>query len=109
MRDVEIYLTDKSELAEFEAIQKGYRVDVYVKIYDEVFNVKVYDIVRLKQDFEDEVAQDGYYSIDSNLILVSQVSRTEICYTIENLFRERYFDNLKPISNIEFGILTRIK
>lgn len=109
MGKVEIYFVNNSEKAEFEAIQKGYRLDVYVKIDDAVFNIRVYDIVRLKQDFEDEIVQYGYYSIDSNLILVKQVSRKEICFTLENLFREKYFENLKPVGDIDSDILNRIK
>jgi hypothetical protein len=31
MNEIDVYFLDDSELAEYEAISKGYRIDVYVK------------------------------------------------------------------------------
>ena len=41
MSDFEIFFEDDSELAEFEAIHKGYRVDVYIKIRMQYFNIRI--------------------------------------------------------------------
>lgn len=71
MNKMTIYFLDDSELAEYEAISKGYRTDIYVEIEDIFYNVSVYTILRLQQDFESENEDYGYYSVDPNLILVS--------------------------------------
>ncbi|QAA33126.1 hypothetical protein [Clostridium manihotivorum] len=108
MNQIEIYFMDNSELSEFEANEKGYRLDVYVRIDDKLYNLKIYDMIRLKQDFYDEIEQQSYYSIESNLIIVKQVSKKEICITIEGLFKERYFDDLKPVSDFDISRLVKI-
>ncbi|KUP24591.1 hypothetical protein AWJ19_19900 [Paenibacillus sp. DMB5] len=93
-----MFLED-TELVEYEAVNKGFRNDVYVKLADGLFNVLFYDSVRLQQDFESEVENYGFYSIDPNLILVSAVNKEEIVFVIENLYRQQYFEKLKPASN----------
>lgn len=108
MEEVLIYLLDDSELAEFESISKGYRQDVYVKINSNWYNINVYDIVRLQQDFESEIEESRYYSIESNLVLVSEVSRDNIIFTIQKLVKQKYFEELKPICNIDSNKLKRI-
>lgn len=108
MEDVSIYLLDNSELAEFESISKGYRQDVYVKINSNWYNINVYDIVRLQQDFESEIEECRYYSIESNLVLVSEVSRDNIIFTVQKLVKQKYFEELKPIYNIDSNKLKRI-
>ncbi len=74
----EIYLEDASEQAESESIQRGYRLDVHVKINNLFFKVAIYDIVRIKQEFEIEIEAKGYYAIEPNLILVKEASLVEI-------------------------------
>ncbi|WP_342565753.1 hypothetical protein NST84_11780 [Paenibacillus sp. FSL R7-0345] len=91
MSEIKVYFLEDTELAEYEAVNKGFRLDVYVKIADELFNVAVYDIVRLQQDLELEVENYGYYSVDPNLILVSEVNKDKIVHTIENLYKQNYF------------------
>lgn len=91
-----IFLAD-SELDEFEAISKGYRNDVFINVSNKLFNVSVYDIVRLQQDFESELEEYGYFSIEPNLVLVKEVSKEQISLTVNKLFKQGYFDNLKPI------------
>lgn len=99
MSEVKVYFLEDTELAEYEAVNKGFRNDVYVKLADGLFNVVVYDSVRLQQDFESEVENYGFYSIDPNLILVSAVNKHEIVFVIENLYRQQYFEKLKPVSD----------
>ena len=109
MEKIEVYFLDDSESAEFEAIQKGYRLDVYIKVEQRYYNVRVYDLIRLKQDFDDEVESDGYYFIEPNLILVKEVNREEIKYTVYNLYKQRYFDYLKPLEYIDESELKRVQ
>ncbi|MEK5445409.1 hypothetical protein [Paenibacillus sp. FSL R7-0331] len=75
MSEIKVYFLEDTELAEYEAVNKGFRLDVYVKIADDIFNVAVYDIVRLQQDFELEAENYGYHSVDPNLILVRKVKK----------------------------------
>ena len=46
MKTIEIFFQDDSELAEFEARNKGYRTDVYVKIENVFYNVRVYELIK---------------------------------------------------------------
>jgi hypothetical protein len=95
---VKIYCTDNSELAEFEASSKGYRADIYVKTDAvNIYHIYVYEITRLQQDFESEIKSYGFYAIDHNLILVTEVVLSTIKQTVEYLFRQKYFDDLKPM------------
>lgn len=90
MKMLSIFFRDDSELTEFEARNKGYRADVYVKTEDGVYNINVYDIFTLKQDFEREQRSYGYYSIEPNLILVNEANKTEIIETIKNLYEQKF-------------------
>lgn len=97
MEEVKVTFEDDTELAEFEAISKGYRNDVYVTIDKYTFNVAVYSMVRLQQDFESEINNYGFYSIEANLVLVKETSRKEIVEVINNLYEEGYFKKVKSL------------
>jgi hypothetical protein len=105
MNMVKIYCTDNSELAEFEASGKGYRSDIFVKTDSgAIYQVYIYDIVRLQQDFETEIESDGYFAIEPNLILVKEVVMSQIRFTIEKLIKQKFFDSLKPIDESEVDL-----
>ena len=91
---VEIYFEDNSELAEFEALNKGYRKDVIVQINNKKYRVYITSILRLQQDFETEQAYSGYYLSEPNTILVNETSADEIRKTILKLYQCKYFDRL---------------
>lgn len=74
------------ELADYEALKKGYRNDVNVSVLNDVYSLHVYSIVRLKQDFETEVEAYGFYCIDPNLVLVNEVCKEEIEIVIFKLY-----------------------
>ncbi len=109
MEEIEIYFQYDSELSEFEAIQKGYRVDVFVKVGGIYFNLRVFDIIRLQQEFENEVDNEGYYAVEPNLILVKEVNKKEILCTIRNLYKHKYFDEIKPTRYVNVDELIEIK
>ncbi len=105
MENIKIYFLDNSEIAEFEASSRGYRSDVFVKInHGNIFHLHVYDIVRLRQDFETEVDSYGFFDIDSNIILVKEVVVDNIKLTIERLFKQKFFDRIKPINENEIDV-----
>lgn len=108
MKGFEVYFLDDSELADFEAIQKGYRLDVYVNLYGNYYNVRIYDITRLKQDFEEEEQCEGYFAIEPNLVIVKEVNKKNIIFTLQNLYMQEYFKEIKPVENIEINALKKI-
>lgn len=99
MDNLKVFFLEDTELAEYEAINKGYRNDVYVKVSNSLFNVKVYDIVRLQQDFDLEVKSYGYYSIEPNLLLVEEVNKVHIEFVVKQLYKQKFFENLKPVND----------
>ncbi|MBI3511837.1 MAG: hypothetical protein HY064_14340 [Bacteroidetes bacterium] len=101
----EIFLKDDDERSEYESLNKGFRNDVYIKVDNKYYNVSVYNIVRLQQDFEEESNSSGYYSMEANLILVNEVTKPEIVFTIQKLVDEKYFHKLKPIDSSNIIVL----
>ncbi|WP_019909797.1 hypothetical protein [Paenibacillus sp. HW567] len=97
MSNFTVIFTDDTELAEYEAVNKGYRNDVFVKIQDDYYNLRIYDIIRLTQDFESEVKEYGYYSTETNLVLVTEVNTENIKEVIYRLYDDGYFKHLKPV------------
>ncbi len=98
MNDVNIFCLDNNEFKEIDSINRGYREDIYVKFGDDYFNLNFYDIVRLKQDFETEIEHYGVFSIEPNTIILTEVNKHEIRSNIENLIKQKYFDEIKPLS-----------
>ncbi|MEK3685848.1 hypothetical protein [Paenibacillus sp. FSL R10-2736] len=94
---IRVFYLEDTELAEFEAYNKGYRNDVYVKISNDLFNIKVYDIVRLKQDFELESESSGYYLVEPNLIIVKEVTKEAIDFVVKKLYEQKYFESIKTV------------
>lgn len=109
MKSINIYFGEDSELAEYEAISKGYRIDIYVEIENDFFNVNVYSMIRLKQDFESEVESYGFYAIDPNLIIVNNTTKNEIIFTLNKLYGQEYFQNIKPIENVDLSQLCKVQ
>ena len=109
MEQIEIYFSEDNELTEYEAINKGYRNDVYIKINMNIFKVNIYDSVRLIQDFETEIENYGYFSIEPNIILVKEVKKEEIVKIIAYLYNEKYFNSIKPISDFDIKNFKLVK
>lgn len=108
MNEFNIYFSDDSELAEYEATNKGYRTDVYVKIRRNIFNLNIYAMIRLQQDFESEIESYGFYASEPNLVLVKDANRAEIIETIKKLYEQKYFEGIKPVEHIEITDLTKV-
>ena len=109
MEQMNIYFSMDTELSEYEAINKGYRVDVYAAIGKDIFNLKVYTLTRLQQDFETECETNGFYSVEPNLVLVRDADKDEIINTIDELYRQRYFESLKPMKAGDISGYTRVR
>lgn len=92
--NLEIIYEDDTELAEFEALGKGYRGDIIVKIGDKKYKVYVISMIRLQQDFEKELEDSGYYMSEPNTILVKDTSKKEIEDIIIQMYKCNYFQRL---------------
>lgn len=91
---LEVIFEDDTELAEFEALNKGYRGDVIVKIGNSSYKVYVISMVRLQQDFETEIRDSGYYLSEPNMIIVKNTTKKEIEDTIIQMFKWKYFEEI---------------
>lgn len=108
MSEFSIYFSDASELAEYEATSRGYRTDVYIRIDNKIFNVNVYAMIRLQQDFESEIESYGFYASEPNLVLVKDANKAEIIETIKRLYEQKYFEGIKPVERIEITALIKV-
>lgn len=102
----EIIYEYDTELAEYEAEQKGWRQDVVVKIGDKKYKVYVTALIRLQQDFEAEMECQGYYSTVPNTIIVKNVTKKEIEDVILKLYRNKFFEALDNMGFFYPGFLT---
>ncbi|MBV7269073.1 hypothetical protein [Winogradskyella luteola] len=98
---VNIYSLYDDELMDLESLHKGYRNDIIVKVGNLFYKLNVYDMVRLKQDFEAEISEYGYFQIESNLIIVEEVTKENIKKTVKELEKQNYFEELKPITYLD--------
>jgi len=96
-----IFYEDDTELAEYEAINKGYRGDVIVEIEDKKYKLYITSLVRLQQDFASEQQAYGYYSAEPNTLFVTEVTKESIEKIIKEMYEEKYFERL---DNLGFGV-----
>lgn len=90
--NIEILFQDDTDLAEYEAENKGYRSDVVVRVNGKTYKLFVTTMVRLQQDFESDVKHMGYYCPDRNMIIVAETSKSQIEHTIKELYKGGCFD-----------------
>ena len=100
MNQMNIYFASDTDLSEYEAISKGYRHDVFVRINEIYYHINIYTIERLTQDFKVEMECDGYFAIEPNIVLVKESSKKEIIFTLNHLYLGNYFDNLATCNDI---------
>lgn len=91
---IKIIYENDTELAEFEAFNRGYREDIIVIINNKKYKVYIISMVRLQQDFEKELQDSGYYIAEPNMILVNDVTKKEIEYTIMEMYKCDFFERL---------------
>ncbi|MDD4096257.1 MAG: hypothetical protein PHP22_08470 [Oscillospiraceae bacterium] len=109
MRNLSIYFLHDSERDEYEATSRGCRIDVYVKANGALYNVRPYTIFTLQQDFERAHERCGQFSSEPNLIFVKDASKDEIIRAIIHQYDNCiYFNELKPVENIDVGSLTKV-
>jgi len=94
MMEFKIIYEDDTELAEFEAKNKGYRGDVIVIIGEKKYKVYITSMVRLQQDFDTERQSCGYYMAEPNTLFVNEVTKKEIEHIITEMYNCKYFERL---------------
>lgn len=109
MDTVNVFCLDNSELAEYESVNRGFRGDIYVEISGEYYQLNVYDLVRLQQDFETEQEEYGVFSAEPNLVLVKEVNTEEIKKLIINLYKQKYFEGVKSLNSRTINSLDLMK
>ena len=92
--NLEIIYEDDTELAEFEALNKGYRKDVIIKLGEKKYKVYITSMVRLQQDFEAEYQDTGYYYPEPNMVIVKDVTKEEISGVIQKLYNCKFFERI---------------
>ena len=70
MSKINIFCLDNSEFMECDSIDRGYRSDIYVSVNSNLYNLNIYDIVRLKQDFVTEVELYDFFGIEPSFGVV---------------------------------------
>lgn len=105
---INVYFSDDSEAFEIEAVDRGWRNDVYVLIDNILFHLNVYTLERLGQDFKTELEYCGYYTVDSNMILVASSDKETIISTILHLYTQKYFEEIKPENNNNVDKLMKV-
>ena len=89
--DYKIIYEDDSELSDFEALNKGYRKDVILLIGQKKIRLYIIDFVRLCQDYEEEMQNEGFYTDEPNTIIVPEVNKTVIEQKISRLYQSGFF------------------
>ncbi|MGC6768045.1 hypothetical protein [Enterococcus sp. LJL51] len=98
-----VYFENNSEVMTYESFNKGYREDVFVVIENKAYQLNVYTMIRLKQDFELEIKDYGFYEMVPNLILVNECQEEDIIKTIKELQERGFFSALKPLKSFDFN------
>lgn len=87
------YLAGDDELTN----QKGHRSDVLVE--DEngsYYELNFISVDRLRVDFELNIKEGKNYFSDIGLVILKDISKSEIIRAIKNLIKEKYFTRQKP-------------
>ncbi|MEV6304033.1 hypothetical protein AB0M02_31835 [Actinoplanes sp. NPDC051861] len=80
---------------EAETEAKGYLVGVAVIAGGQMFELTVYDRIRLSQELDDELNSDRAFFAVSNLLVVASVTKAEISIAVEALAKGN-FQELVP-------------
>lgn len=102
----QVFCIYNDDLSNIEALRRGFRGDIFAQVNSLFYQLAVYDITRLRQDFESEVTNNDFFDIEPNIILVKQVERKDILNTINKLFLSSYFDRIKPSKDIDVAELS---
>ena len=92
--DIKIIYENDTERAEVEAVDRGYRSDIFVVIGNKKYKIYVTTLLRLQQDVETEMDYYGYYIADPNILIVDEVTKEKISFIVEEMYKCHYFESL---------------
>ena len=95
-----IYEND-TEKDEFESYYKEYRGDIIVQKGEKKYKIYVTTMLRLQQDCVTEQAQNGFFRVEPNTVIVQEVTKDEIERVIKKLDGCRYFERLNHLGFAE--------
>lgn len=87
------------ERGELEAAARGYLSHVIVRLEDGTrYQLAFWDPARLGQDVETEADAGRPYVAEPNMVVVPEVTRAGVLHAVHGLWRERYFEQLRPLN-----------
>ena len=90
------------ERDEVETPMKGCRSDGIVSLSNgKTYSVYFIDPIRLQQDLEEEVELGSPFLAPLGLIVIPELTRSAMENAIAQLWKQGYFDALKPLSEVE--------
>ena len=85
-----------------ETLMKGCRSDGIVCCPDgKTYSVYFIDPIRLQQDLEAEVEYGSPFLAPPGLIVIPELTRSAMENAVEQLWKQGYFDALKPLVEVE--------
>ena len=92
--NIKIFYEDDTELAEFEALNRGVRRDVIVEVDNKKYKINIISMMRLQQDFEIEKREIGQYLVEPNMFIVQDVTKKEIEEIVTKMYKCKYFERI---------------
>ncbi len=92
---IEIYVTDDSEIDNAYWRMKGFRRDIYVKYNNKYYKMQAIEFTVFKADLYDNYERLQIYLYLTHLLIVSKLKKRNIIATILEQAKYHYFDMLK--------------
>lgn len=101
MRDFKPILSFKSPFGEREAHEaeaRGYLASAMVELETGQVPVVFYDVVRLKQDLDEECVAGRAFLAEPGLIVVESVTKTNMEAAVLRLHKEKFFESFRLVT-----------
>lgn len=101
----EVYIAEDTESRNLECKARGYRRDVFVKYKEKFYKMTVFSLISLNQNLKNSYELQKFYFIESNLLVVKKVVKSDIINAVLNQARLNYFDYLRECEVIDGEIM----
>lgn len=98
---INIRFDELSEREIWEAEHREYLLNLKVEADGKTYLINVFGIARLQQEFQMETEVDGYYAPDPNLVIVDEVTQEKIKFTLENIYKQGYFETIAEANDAQ--------
>ena len=102
MAKLKIFISVDSERIDDESKESGFRGDINVEIDGKNYHLFVYNIVSFMQEVERDITDHQFYDFMPNMIIVPEVTKENIIFTINKLYDNGFFERLTPQENIYY-------